>query len=343
VPLLWMTVRGAPISVDDLMYATVLWKYLALYAVVRASIRADGELRRCLWLSLAAGSVVAVLAILQSVGLFGVPRLLASFYAPYGNADVLANNRGSSTLALPAATADLMIFNLALVAGFWRRQGFRQPVLAGMAALFVIGAFASGQFSGAIGLLVALIAIGAVSRRGDLPLLLGGIGLLAVQLLRPVIARRLSGFQRVNGLPESWVGRLHNLRAYFWPRLFSDGNFLLGVQPAARLPGRRDIGLQWVWIESGYTWLLWGGGIPLLLSFVLFVVVSVRRSWHVAQLSGSAGIAATGAFVGVVVVTVLMSFDPHVTYRGSADLLFSLLAMTAAAGTARALPGRVTA
>ncbi len=337
VPLLWMAVRGVSISADDLMYAIVLWKYLALYAVVRASVRSDRDVRRCLWLAMIAACIVAVIAILQSLDLFGVPRLLASYYTPaFSNDTRLSNNRGSSTLALPAATADLMIFNLALAAGFWRRYGLRQLALWPIAVLFVVGTLASGQFSGAIGLLVAMIAIGLVSRRADLPLVFGLVGLGATWLLRPVIAHRLSGFQRVSGLPESWVGRLRNLRSYFWPKLFSHENFLLGVQPSARVPGPRDLGIKWVWIESGYTWLLWGGGIPLLLSFVLFVVVSVRRSWALAQRPDAVGIAATAVFAGVLVVTVLMSFDPHITYRGSADLLFSLLALI---GGASAITG----
>ncbi len=343
VPLLWMAVRGVPISADDLLYASVLWKYLALYAVVRASVRSDRDVRRCLRLAMIAACGVAVIAILQSLDLLGVPRLLASYYTPaFSNDTRLSNNRGSSTLALPAATADLMILNLALAAGFWRRYGLRQVVLWPMAALFVIGTLASGQFSGAIGLLVAVIAIGLVSRRADLPLVFGLLGLGAMWLLRPVIAHRLNGFQRVSGLPESWVGRLRNLRGYFWPKLFSHENFLLGVQPSARAPGPRDLGITWVWIESGYTWLLWGGGIPLFVSFLVFVVVSVRRGWHAAQRPDGVGIAATAVFVGVLVVTVLMSFDPHITYRGSADLLFSLLALMAAAGSAGAGSGART-
>jgi hypothetical protein len=337
VPLLWMSVRGAPVSGDDLMHAVVLWKYLALYAVVRASIRSAAEVERCVWLAVIAASVVAVVAVLQSLELFGVPRLLATFYAPFGDDARLSNNRGSSTLALPAATADLMIINLGLVAGIWRRHGFRNLALAPAAALLVVGAFASGQFSAAIGLVVAMVAIGLVSQRADLPVVFGLVGLAAMWLLRPVIAQRLSGFDRVSGLPESWVGRLHNLRSYFWPTLFSDQNFLLGVQPAARIPGPRSLAVPWIWIESGYTWLLWGGGIPLLVAFLLFVVVSVNQSWRVAQRPDAFGSAATGALVGVVVVAVLMLFDPHVTYRGSADLLFSLLALTAA-GAAGAGP-----
>lgn len=330
VPLLWMAVRDVPISGDDLSYALVLWKFIGLYAVVRASVRSETEARRCLWVAMTAGSVVAVVAILQSLQLAGVTTLLDGLYAPFGDATMVTNSRGGATLGLAAATADLMIINLAVVAGFWARYGFRPWVLAPLAALFVAGTLAAGQFSSAIGLVVAVVAIGVVTRRAAVPLVLGLVAVAAAVPLAPVIANRLSGFDRASGLPESWVGRLDNLRTYFWPRLLAEHNYLLGVQPSARVPSPRTLALPWVWIESGYTWLLWGGGVGLLLGFGLFVVASIARSRRLARDPGVAGVLATAVFVAVTVLAVLMLFDPHLTYRGSADLLFTLLALMAA-------------
>lgn len=332
VPLTWMTVRQQPITTDDLLYALVLWKYLGLYVLIRMSVSTDAQIRRCLWISIGAACVVAMLAILQSLQLFGVPRLLATYFVPFGYngaTDTFAA-RGSSTLALPAATADLMLLNLAIVSGFWVRSRRYRALLAPTAALLVLGALSAGEFSSAIGLVVAVVCIATVTNSAGLLRFFVPTGLIGSLLLQPVLAARFSGFQSVTGLPASWTGRLQNLQTYFWPQLFSNWNFLLGVRPSARVPVASQVG-GYIWIESGYTWLLWGGGIPLLASFVFFVVAAAKRGWDTAhRATGARSVAGIATFVAVIVTTVLMTFDPHLTYRGSADLMFGLIALTAA-------------
>jgi hypothetical protein len=339
VPLLWMLVRGRALTGDDLLYSLVLWKFAGIYLIVRASVTTEQQVRRCLWISMAAAAVVALIAILQSLGLFGVPRLLEAFYTPPGREGRVATGRGSSTLALAAAVADLMVFNLAIVVGLWLRDRRRRLPMVCAATLFVFGALASGQISGAIGLVVGVVTMALVTGGMQLLGLLATLAVAASVLLQSVIQRRLAGFGSASGLPQSWVGRLHNLRNYFWPELFSNWNVVLGVRPAARIPTTRT-GNLFVWIESGYTWLLWGGGIPLLLSFCVFVWSAVRSNLETARRRPDAiGVAALAALVAVVVVTVLMTFDPHLTYRGSADALFGLLAL-ATVGARQALPTR---
>jgi hypothetical protein len=326
VPLASMLVRQQAITADDLLYALVLWKYLGLYGLIRLSVKSDSQIARCLWISVGAASVVAALAILQSLGLFGVTRILATYFAPFGNTGAFSA-RGSSTLGLPAATADLMVYNLAIVCGLWLRYRSYRVVLAPTAALLVLAALAAGEFSSAIGLVVAVVCIAAVTNSAKLLRILLPAGLIASQVLQPVFAARFRGFESVTGLPVSWTGRLQNLQSYFWPQLVSNWNLLLGVRPSARIHVASQA-TGYVWIESGYTWLLWGGGIPLLASFAFFVLVTAKRGWDVARRApGAAAVAGMALFVAVIVTTVLMTFDPHLTYRGSADIMFALIAL----------------
>lgn len=327
VPLLMMAGRHREITGDDLQHAVVLWKYLAVYLIVRFGIGTPAQAMRALWLSMGAAVVVCVLGILQSLDLFGVPGLLGTLWAPFGVERTLAIGRGSSTLALAAAVADLAILNLALAAGLLLHGNRHRLPLAGVIAVCTFGTLGAGEFSTLLGLVVAMLALIVVSRAHRLigyamPLLaLGGV------VMWPVLATRLAGFQSASGLPDSWIVRAHNLSTYFLPDLLSHYNWILGVRPSARVPAAHEE-FGWVWIESGYVWLLWGGGLPLLAAYLWFVAVVVRRATAAARGAGGV-VAVIGLALASYAVAnaVLMAFDPHLTYRGAADAMFGLLAM----------------
>jgi hypothetical protein len=337
LPVLWMLARGDPLASDDLLYALMLWKFTAIYFIFRATVKTERQVLVCLWTAMLAGCAVSLIAILQSVGVGAVTSFVGRYYAPYGNLQAVVNNRGGATLGLPIAAADLLIFDLAIAAGFLATPGAltarRERSLAGaIAIVLLVGVLASGEFSAVIGLLVVVVALGLITRRGNIFRYVLPASLAAVTVLRPVVERRLAGFSSASGLPVSWSGRLHNLTSYFWPELFSHWRFLLGVRPAARVivPTQAT---GYVWIESGYTWLLWSGGVPLLIAFGWFVYVAIGRGvavWR--SRSDAIAVAAIASGVGSSMVTVLMLFDPHLTYRGAADLLFALIAL---AGTSQ--------
>lgn len=335
-PLLWMVARGRQVTSDDLLYALVLWKFLGLYLVVRASVRTEQQVHRCLWICLATACVVAVVAIMQALNLFGVPGLLSRYYVTPGEAEDLFLGRGTATLGSSFAVADVLTFNLAIAFGLLLSKRRRSVVLLGVAVVLLLGIPASGQFSAILELVVAVAAFGLLTRRVKrLGIVLLCLTPVAALVFRPVVAARFSEIDPTTGLPYSWLGRLRNLRTYFWPELSSDFNFVLGVRPSARIP----IGRSWtdyVWIESGHTWLLWGGGIPLFVAFCWFLVVSLRKTARIARERADAiGVAALASFTGLIVVAVLMALDPHLTLRGTADLLFSLLALACTADPRR--------
>jgi hypothetical protein len=330
LPLLWMVARGVRPTIDDVLYAATLWKFYGVYLIVRASIRTDSQVRRCLWLSMGAAGVVAVIAVLQSLNLFGVPDLLTRFFVGDGQPEDFANGRGSSTLTSSIAVADVMTMNLVIALGYLLRIGRGRRILLAAMTIFTFGVLASGQFSGAIALLIGVVTVGLLTGRVRkvavlvVPSLFG-----AALLLRPVIVERLGGFHSPRGLPQSWIVRLDNLQTFFWPKLFSGFNFVLGVRPEARILVNGD----YVWIESGHTWLLWTGGIPFFVAFFVFLGVALSKTARIARArTDDIGIAAIASCTSLVMLGVLMTFDPHLTMRGTADLMFFLLALTATAG-----------
>ncbi|HTZ30353.1 MAG TPA: hypothetical protein VMC83_40545 [Streptosporangiaceae bacterium] len=333
LPLAMMAVRQRAITEDDLLYCVVIWKLLAEYVIVRSVVKTREQALRCLVLSMASAAVVCVIGMLQALHLFGVPGLLAKYYAPNEVTAPLSDGRGSSLLGLPAAVADLAILNLGIAVAMLLRGYPRRLWLGGLAALFALGVIAAAEFSTLIGLIVALAALMAITKAGRIAAYAVPVGLVGGVLLWPVIQTRLGGFNSDTGLPVSWLNRLYNLRTYFWPVLFSDNNWILGVRPSARIAtDTRQYG--YVWIESGYTWLLWGGGIPLLASYIAFVAAVVKKCWRHAQRADPAGVIATALAAATCSQAVLMVFDPHLTYRGSGDMFFLVLALV------RGLPGQ---
>jgi len=329
MPVLWRYARGLTLSQDDLLYAVVLIKYYVLFRVFRYTITTQRQVEVCLIVSLASGLVVAVIGLLQVSGFFGVAELLFTYYdQPFESHPAIVSDRATSTVASSFGLADMMIMNVIIVLALIRSTRISGPLLL-TTIILLAGCIAAGQISGYIGLVAALFAFGFVSGRFGhlLPIGVAGGGLIAL-LLWPVIALRLEGFQGQAGVPNSWISRWDNLQTYFFPDLFAHGNWLLGVRPAPRIPAL-ETWREGVYLESGYLWLLWIGGIPFLVAFVFFVIVSLRTLQRVAsERTDAVGIAAISAFSYLVATTVTMLFDPHFTLRGSADLFFPLLALS---------------
>jgi hypothetical protein len=152
--------------------------------------------------------------------------------------------------------------------------------------------------------------------------------MVAFAALWPIIDKRLAGFQSPSGVPHSWKGRWENLENSFFPELFSNLNWVLGVRPAPRLPASESW-RDFIYIESGYVWLLWIGGLPLCAAFFFFVYVAASRLLRIIQeQDNTVRCAAVVSFTYLMVIITLMLLDPHLTGRGSADFFYPLLALS---------------
>ena len=336
LPVLWRDARSLPLSGDDILYAFVLVKYYALFRLFRSTVADEADVAACLRASFVAAALVAVVAILQVSGLFGVSEFLLSYYdQPFEGHQGVMTTRGTSTVASSFGLADLMIVNLIAALALRRVRADGRWLLSAAAILYLSGCVAAGAISGYIGLAVALLTFGVLT--GSMHRLVpAGAAAVAVAALAfwPVIENRLAGFDRPSGLPHSWEGRWENLERFFFPELLSDSNWLPGVQPAPRVPAP-EAWRSMVYIESGYVWLLWIGGVPFLLAFLWFTAVALRRLGRLARARADAvGSAALTGFCSTVVMAVLMLFDPHLTTRGAADIFFPMLALSLAPGLA---------
>jgi hypothetical protein len=342
LPLALRWGRGEPISSDDLLYAIVLWKYYAIYRIFRESVTTQEQVGVCLWLSLGSATVVALVAILQVNSLLGVPEFLfAHFDNPFQATARLVTDRGTSTIASSFGVADTMMMSLAIVMTMLSRGDPRRWTLSVCGAIFLFGCVAAGQFSGYIGLAITVLTVGIITGRLRQTLAVTiPVACVAMALLWPVLAERLSGFDSLAGLPSSWLSRLENLQRFFLNELWSGLNWLTGVRPSARI-ATPEPWREWVYIESGYLWLLWTGGAPLVAAFALFIwtvqrdlrqIIRVRRD--------AASVAAVVGLSWTATMSVLMVLDPHLTMRGAADLFYPLLALSLVEGTAPETLGR---
>ncbi len=342
LPLMVRFGRGLDISLDDITQAFIFAKFGLLYFVVRAVIRTQSHVRRALTVSIAASIPVALLALAQSMQVPGV----AEFLGPWlDQPPEVYIGRGAGTIGNSIALGDVMAVHLAIammallrhrdaVVHETRATQRRALILGVATAIFVIGALGSGQFSGFAAAGVAVVAAALAARRPRLLLALPAATMIAGIGLWPVISRRLDGFNTSSGLPQSWQARIDNLNEFFLPVLGRDFNWALGVRPDTSVDNPDEI-LGETFIESGFVWLVWVGGLVLLAAFVFLMFTAGQRFLTAARARdpwlgavGAGGLAATG-FIGLLTIT-----DPHLTLRGIADVYFPLMAMALVAAAA---------
>lgn len=329
-PLLSMLLRGQTPASSDLVAVLPVCKLIGIYLLVRFSVTTQAQLVRCFRLIIWPGALVAVIAILQTLHVGPVVSLLQTVWTPDSSADALGE-RGTTTLASPIATGDYLVICLALLicCGIWGLLHNRERLALGL--LLGAGVLAAGQFSTWISAAVAgglILWRFSTARRNSVRFL--WLIPLALAVGAPALIGRLQGFTSNYGVPSSWLGRWNNLSSFYLPE-FHFVNVLFGVSTNSVLPAPerwRDV----IYLESGYLNLLWIGGIPLLIGFGWLSVVVLRRSRELmARPDAPAAVGAAAATLWVcwgvlLVVTVL---DPHVTLRGTGDLLFTLIGITA--------------
>lgn len=317
VPLLWLFARVEPVDFSLILAASPIVKYLILYLVARMSVRTETEAQLVMWAMVAGGLFLFVIALAENAGIGPVRSFLNSF------AGAPTEDFGRAFTTLGSAIASGAVMSIASALAFSKGIARSSPPWLFVTGLLFGGAILTGQASAVLGAIVALTCVAMHHRVLAKTVVFGApfmliLGVLAV----PIVQERLTQTAAGSIFPQSWVIRWANLSKLYFPEL-ADGGWLLGVTPeTVLLPP--DTWRTEVFIESGYVWALWIGGVPLLLAMLGMLIAGWRAfGQSSARLDANAmRIATRGTIAFIAIFSII---DPHTSLRGGADMLYLLL------------------
>lgn len=359
-PLLLQVGRLRPVSPDDVFYSLVFVRIALLYALIRHTIRTPGQVRTAIGFSLAAATFLGVVGIMDSANFLGFAEKLNPYFP---SASYLTDDgRGAASIGNPIGFGVYQAINAQLALAMLLGGERPRRILAIPALVCSVAVFGSGQIGPVVSFCVGLVTLALVTRSTrrliswSLPFLIV-VSIVAV----PLAQRRLTGLEgvavsssvrdgiaRIEG-PDagralfeanpgsSWDVRIYNLETFFLPEFSDSANLLLGVTPQARVSSPSK-GVDFIWIESGHLWLLWSGGVPLFVAWFALIGVGMWTARRVMRTTiGPIGIAAAATFSILMTVNVAQTFDPHMTLRGTADILYPILALSVTGFAARSI------
>ena len=323
-PLFWLFARGQLPSSTDIFDTIVLWRLASLYALFRWVVRTPEQVKRCIWILLISASLLAVLAILDSLGIYkpGGP------WTPQITDD--GTGHGGATLNSPIAVGDYLAYAFAVASVWILRRRPRLPLVAAMGGIIFLGILGTGQFSAWFEMIIVVVVV-AVSEGQFRTLMkwMGPAAIVGAIIAWPVVSTRLAGFGSGGSLlPHSWQGRIDNLTNFYIPRL-GGFHWVLGIRPNTVL-NAPETWRQVIYLESGYLWLFWVGGIPLVVAFLWFLRVGFRSTSQVIKSrADDIGVTAVATRAALWCLLIMSLVDPHLTLRGGSDLFFCLLGLSA--------------
>jgi hypothetical protein len=352
LPLAVSFYRTGSVTRDDLLFAAPLVKLVLVYSVFRVVIKSVAELRRAMMIAISSAAAVSMIGIAQVVNVFGVRSILTSglFYTS-GDIQAVSGGRGTSTIGSSIGAAGFYVLALMVALAWGQHPAAPARALRLLTLILLLGLASTAQFSALFALLIGLFAVQRinVSRFGRVVVpgrRRAGVAFSALLMIGTgwvAFAPRLSSLARGH-LPRSWAVRWDNLATHFLPSLHLPTNLLWGVTPVSVVSDPRGF-VPAIWIESGYVWLVWTGGVFLAIAFLVMVITQLRGAliaWR--RLDDEFGVIATAAVASLAILCGLMVLDAHLTLRGTSDLLFPILGLAATAGTgSRILSGPSTA
>jgi hypothetical protein len=327
-PICSMLLRGLTPQPSDVMAVLPACKLAGLFLLVRTTVRTPPQVLWCIRLIIGGAVGISAVATLQILSVGPVLELLRTWWPidPGGSLEA----RGTATLSNAIATGDYIVIGVTLLVTSAVRGLLGRWTRVGVALVLAPGLLAAGQFSTWLGaLVVGALLIWSLPAIRVSVLRLAPILAIAVLVAAPAILGRFRDFSG-GELPQSWLVRWDNVTHLFLPHLMQSGQFLIGVSPDPTVVPP-DTWRDLVYLESGYLQLLWIGGVPLLIAFIVLTRTVLSLTDRLSSRTDSVGACASALNIAWWMILLLSLTDPHLLMRGPGDLLVTLIAIVTGA------------
>ena len=327
IPLLAFWIRGLPVEPHELFTLLAPCQYLLLFIIFKYLPRTERDRRQIIWLMLFMSCFVAIVGLLQALGIGIVQDTLARWY-PSGQLNVASQfGRITSLLAAWNALGTFMMVNLLLARAYLlpEVQVRNRRALYLMMALLFVCMVASGSYASIIGLVLGLLIIESYDKRRRFKRLLAAavIAVLAYVILQPLISERFAYQSRGESVvPETLSFRFEIWNDVFLPLLRD--HWLWGVRPSIPLDS------DWQWAESQYLLLVYRGGVFALvghLAWVGMILIWLRRV--ITRSTGGAHAAAIAGSTALIALSVMAFTNEVFTFSGVNDFIWILWGVAA--------------
>lgn len=333
IPIAVYLEQGVELTFGNAFKMATQIQYVLMFWLFANAPESEKDRRRVIALMLVCAGVVAVVGLLQAVGIGFVTGFLDRFYA--SSHEEMAANAGRVTSLLGAWNSLGIFLMLSFLVGLAILPEIDKPVMrAGTMVLMALSALclvASGSYAGILGLIMGIPLIQALAKRKMrmVPILvLCSIGifiafLLFEPFLQPLVNKRLAYQYRDGGLvPQTFLFRVEVWRDVFLPPILQ--HLPWAVYPTV------PSSYAWQYEESQYILLLFRTGLSGLLGFLGWMALTI--GWLNRALRTSTGFtsAMVTATLTLVIVLVIAGLTNEVfSFAGSIDYLWMMLGMIA--------------
>jgi hypothetical protein len=318
-------------------------QYYMLYRIVVAVISSERQLEWVLKLSFAASILVALIGILQKLGIGFVNAFLGRFYPTFNLHYVLSTRlisitdlRITSTLEFYSGLAGYLTCNMiaALACSSARKKPRISPLL--LSATLVIDSIAlvlTGTIAALVGLAIGVAIVFMLCHWLPRSLVFVVVGMsLTAFIFSPFIMARLNEWHTgpdSQGIAQGLVPQAYAHRMVLWKELILPEigqHLLFGAGPAPKSSA------YWSSEETQYLYLLLRGGLFYLLSYLLLIGVAIAACWRqIKQKSEGAGRTVAIATLAILVAMSVMNVSgEYFTYAGVTQVLWTFMALVIA-------------